>query len=170
MLGFFKYADFTLSSVRSVAEWLGYGLHLPSLDLILPVGIAFYTFHTITYIVDSYRGVITPTRNFFEFSVYVSLFAQLVAGPIVRFRQIEADLDNVDEAEQRRDLETAWSFFAIGLFKNLVADPIAAVIDPALVNPASLSTLDAWLAAIGYSYQWYFDFSGYTATWRSASD
>ena len=59
----------------------------------LPVGISFYTFHTITYIVDSYRGVITPTRNLFEFSSYVSLFSQLVAGPIVRFRQIEQDLD-----------------------------------------------------------------------------
>ena len=163
LLGFFKYADFTLSSMRGVAEWLDYGLNLPSLDIILPVGISFYTFHTITYIVDSYRGVITPTRNLFEFLAYVSLFPQLIAGPIVRFRQIEADLDNVDEAIQRRDLETGWSFFALGLFKKvLIADSIAAVIDPALVTPASLSTLDAWLAAIGYSYQLYFDFSGYS--------
>ena len=85
LLGFFRYPDFTLSSMQGVAGWLGYGLNVPSLDMILPVGISFYTFHTITYIVDSYRGVITPTRNFFEFSAYVSLFAQLVAGPINGF-------------------------------------------------------------------------------------
>jgi alginate O-acetyltransferase complex protein AlgI len=163
LLGFFKYADFTLSSMKGVAGWLGYELNVPSLDIILPVGISFYTFHTITYIVDSYRGVITPTRNFFEFSAYVSLFAQLVAGPIVRFRQIEADLDHVDQAAQRRDLEKAWSFFAIGMCKKvLIADQIAAVIDPALVTPASLSTPGAWLAALGYTYQLYFDFSGYS--------
>ncbi len=72
------------------------------LHIVLPVGISFYTFHTITYIVDSYRGVITPTRNLFEFSSYVSLFAQLVAGPIVRFRQIEQDLEHIDQAERPR--------------------------------------------------------------------
>ena len=87
--------------MRGVAEWLDYGLNLPSLDIILPVGISFYTFHTITYIVDSYRGVITPTRNLFEFSAYVSLFSQLVAGPIVRFRQIESDLEMSTTADRR---------------------------------------------------------------------
>ena len=73
---------------------------MPHYDIILPVGISFYTFHTISYIVDSYRGVIKPTRNFFEFAAYVSLFSQLVAGPIVRFRQIEADLETLGDADR----------------------------------------------------------------------
>jgi alginate O-acetyltransferase complex protein AlgI len=163
LLGFFKYAGFTLMSLDGLAAWLGYELDVAPLNIVLPVGISFYTFHTITYIVDCYRGVVTPTRNFFEFSSYVSLFAQLVAGPIVRFRQIEADLDDVHHALARRDLERAWSFFVIGLGKKvLIADTIATVIDPALTNPAALSTVDAWLAAIGYTYQLYFDFSGYS--------
>src|SRR5688572_16047637 len=87
LLGFFKYTNFILDSARSL---LGLSeMAVPHLNIILPIGISFYTFHTITYIVDSYRGVITPTRNIFEFSAYVSLFSQLVAGPIVRFRQLE---------------------------------------------------------------------------------
>ena len=104
-----------------------------------------------------------PTRNFFEFSAYVSLFAQLVAGPIVRFRQIEADLDDIGAARERRDLDRAWSFFAIGLAKKvLIADTIAALINPMWANLGSLSTTDAWLAVLGYAYQLYFDFSGYS--------
>ena len=112
LLGYFKYAGFTVRSFQGLASWLGYPIDLPALDIVLPVGISFYTFHTITYIVDCYRGVVTPTRNLAEFSSYVSLFAQLVAGPIVRFRQIEGDLDDVEHARERRDLERAWSFFA----------------------------------------------------------
>jgi alginate O-acetyltransferase complex protein AlgI len=163
LLGFFKYAGFALSTAQSAAEWLGVDARFPTLQIILPVGISFYTFHTITYIVDCYRGVVQPTRKFFEFSTYVSLFAQLIAGPIVRFRQIEQDLHSLDQAETRRDLERAWSFFAIGLFKKvLIADSIAGLIDPALKSVHTLSTADAWLVALGYTYQLYFDFSGYS--------
>src|SRR5215470_11201921 len=93
LLGFFKYANFMLATVSDVASWFHTNLVLWYLDVTLPVGISFYTFHTITYIVDSYRGVVRPTRNLFEFSCYVSLFAQLVAGPIVRFGQVERDLE-----------------------------------------------------------------------------
>ena len=94
LLGFFKYAEFW-SCRRRVAHVVGVDVSVPHFDIVLPIGISFYTFHTITYIVDSYRGVIRPTRNFFEFSTYVSLFSQLVAGPIVRFRQIEEDLESI---------------------------------------------------------------------------
>jgi alginate O-acetyltransferase complex protein AlgI len=133
------------------------------MDIILPVGISFYTFHTISYVVDAYRGDITPTRNIFEFSCYVSFFAQLVAGPIVRFRQIESDLDHIHQADRSKNLNAGWSFFTIGLAKKvIVADTIAAVIDPALSGYARLSTLDAWLCMVGYTYQLYFDFSGYS--------
>ena len=163
LLGFFKYANFTLATAAQLGAWLGSPLVLPKLDVILPVGISFYTFHTVTYIVDAYRRVIVPTRNFFEFSCYVSLFAQLVAGPIVRFRQIEADLERIGQADRAKTLDIGWSFFVIGLAKKvLIADTIAAVIDPALSRYTELSTLDAWLCVLGYTYQLYFDFSGYS--------
>jgi alginate O-acetyltransferase complex protein AlgI len=163
LLCFFKYTNFALATVSSVASVIGTPLEVSLLDIILPVGISFYTFHTITYIVDAYRGVITPTRNVFEFSCYVSLFAQLVAGPIVRFRQIERDLDHIDEANRTRNLNVAWSCFTIGLVKKvLVADTIAAIIDPALANYAELSSVSMWLCMLGYTYQLYFDFSGYS--------
>jgi alginate O-acetyltransferase complex protein AlgI len=163
LLGTFKYANFVLST----GNWLLQAVHLnfraPSFDIVLPIGISFYTFHTITYIVDSYRGVITPTRNVFEFSCYVSLFSQLVAGPIVRFRQIEGDLENIDHANRREYLERGWSFFVLGMVKKvLIADSIAWIINPALAQWQSLSTPDAWLCMLGYTYQLYFDFSGYS--------
>ena len=163
LLGFFKYANFGLSSTQTVVRWLGGEVTLPHLDIVLPVGISFYTFHTITYIVDSYRGVIRPTRNFFEFSCYVSLFSQLVAGPIVRFRQIEEDLEAIATADHRRWLGRGLSFFAVGMVeKVLIADSLAAFVDPALAQYHLLSTGGAWLAMLGYTFQLYFDFSGYS--------
>jgi len=163
LLGFFKYFNFTLSSFAEVSSWFHLPIHPPELNIILPVGISFYTFHTITYMVDAYRGVITPTRNFWEFSCYVSLFSQLVAGPIVRFRQVETDLENLDHADRTRWLDRGWSFFAIGMLKKvLIADTIAAVINPLWNDPAHLSTATAWLCVLGYTYQIYFDFSGYS--------
>jgi len=95
MLGFFKYVSFILESAGSLASLMGFHIDMPALAIILPVGISFYTFHTISYVIDAYRGTIVPTRNFLEFSCYVSLFSQLVAGPIVRFRQVEADLERI---------------------------------------------------------------------------
>jgi alginate O-acetyltransferase complex protein AlgI len=113
--------------------------------------------------VDSYRGTIKPTRNLFEFAAYVSLFSQLVAGPIVRFRQIEADLESLGGASRTRWLGRGLSFFTIGLVEKVVlADAIASVIDPALAHYATLSTAGTWLAVLGYTYQLYFDFCGYS--------
>src|SRR5580704_5939109 len=109
LLAGFKYANFALASSNWFFRAMHWHVTAPTFDIVLPIGISFYTFHTITYIVDSYRGVITPTRNVFEFSCYVSLFSQLVAGPIVRFRQIEQDLENIDHANRGGDLERGWS-------------------------------------------------------------
>jgi alginate O-acetyltransferase complex protein AlgI len=164
LLAFFKYFNFALDSTRAVVSWFGADVALPHLDIILPVGISFYTFHTITYIVDAYRGVITPTRNFFEFSTYVSLFSQLVAGPIVRFRQVEEDLDHLDSATRTRWIVPGVQFFVIGLIEKVVlADSIAAFVDPALQQWSSLSTAGAWMAMLGYTFQLYFDFCGYSS-------
>ncbi|HEX5632295.1 MAG TPA: MBOAT family protein [Gemmatimonadales bacterium] len=163
LLGFFKYADFTLSTLGSLAHLAGADVRVPHLDIILPIGISFYTFHTISYIVDAYRRVITPTRDFFEFSCYVSLFSQLVAGPIVRFRQIEQDLENIGHVDRTRWLRRGLSLFVVGLVeKVLIADSIAAFVDPALADYRTLSTAGTWLAMLGYTYQLYFDFSGYS--------
>ena len=182
LLGFFKYFKFWNSAMSS-GEWvvslwgmdgalsLLWKFHLHSLlwskgllaGAVLPVGISFYTFHTISYIVDSYRGTIKPTTNIFEFACYVALFPQLVAGPIVRFRQVENDLEHLDLANRRSGLDIGWSYFVIGLIKKvLIADTIAAVINPALVSFSSLGTAGGWLCALGYTYQIYFDFSGYS--------
>jgi len=182
LLSFFKYLGvwkFALSSGEwftslwgmDTASSLLWKLHLHSLlwskdflaGALLPVGISFYTFHTISYIVDSYRGNIKPTSNIFEFACYVALFPQLVAGPIVRFRQVESDLEHLDAANRRSGLDIGWSYFVIGLIKKvLIADTIAAVINPGLTSFSTLGTGGAWLCALGYTYQIYFDFSGYS--------
>ncbi len=163
LLGFFKYTNFALSTARDVVNLFGWEMAVPHLNIILPVGISFYTFHTITYIVDSYRGVIRPTTNFFEFSAYVSLFSQLVAGPIVRFRQIERDLLGLGHADRQRWLTKGVSFFIIGLVeKVVVADTLASFVDPALAQYQDLSSVGAWVAMLGYTFQLYFDFAGYS--------
>jgi alginate O-acetyltransferase complex protein AlgI len=164
LLGFFKYAGFFLDTTRAGFALLGVPVRVPSLSIVLPIGISFYTFHTISYIVDTYRRKITPTRNLFEFSCYVSLFSQLVAGPIVRFRQIESDLEKLGTAHDRRAFwGIGWSFLAIGMMKKvLIADSLAAIIDPALVHYPSLGMPGAWMCMVGYAYQLYFDFSGYS--------
>lgn len=163
LLAFFKYANFLLENIAAVTQSFGWSFMDRRLDIILPVGISFYTFHTITYIVDCYRGAIKPTRNLFEFGAYVSLFSQLVAGPIVRFRQIEEDLENLGSADQSRWLTRGISFFLFGLIEKVfIADTLAPFVDAAWKEYHQLSTAGAWLAVLGYSCQLYFDFSGYS--------
>jgi alginate O-acetyltransferase complex protein AlgI len=163
LLAFFKYADFALDTFRSLSTWAGSPIAVPHFHVLLPIGISFYTFHTISYVVDAYRRVITPSRRFFEFSCYVSLFCQLVAGPIVRFRQIENDLDAIAQAGRKTYWNRGWSFFAIGMAKKvLLADTIASIVDPAFARYATLSTSATWLVVLGYTAQIYFDFSGYS--------
>ena len=163
LLGFFKYTNFALDSVRSLAHVAGTEISVPHLNIVLPIGISFYTFHTISYIVDSYRGTITPTRNLWEFATYVSLFSQLVAGPIVRFRQIEEDLEAIGSSSRTRWLTRGVSFFCIGLVeKVLIADTLAAMVDPSFAHWQELSTAGTWLAVLGYTFQLLFDFSGYS--------
>ncbi len=163
LLGFFKYANFGAATIGRVLHAFGTDIRIPHLDIILPIGISFYTFHTISYIVDSYRRTIKPTRNLFEFAAYVSLFSQLIAGPIVRFRQIEADLLALGRQDRTRWLGLGVALFCVGLVeKVLVADSLAAFVDPALATYRTLSTGGAWLAMLGYTFQLYFDFSGYS--------
>lgn len=163
LLGYFKYAGFFSRSVNQFVDLLGWQANLPVLNVVLPIGISFYTFHTISYIVDSYKRVITPTRSIWEFGAYVSLFSQLVAGPIVRFREIEKDLENVARASRRSGLSLGLSFLAFGMFeKVIIADSLAHFVNPMFSRYEALSTLGTWLAVLGYTFQLYFDFSGYS--------
>jgi alginate O-acetyltransferase complex protein AlgI len=163
LLGFFKYAGFAVQTMQKVVDVAGWDIHLPVLQIVLPVGISFYTFHTITYIVDSYRGVIKPTRRFFEFSSYVALFSQLVAGPIVRFRQIERDLENLGDVDRHQWLMVGLSWFVFGLVeKVVVADSLAHYVDAGLQTTHGLTSWSAWLLMLGYTFQIYFDFCGYS--------
>ncbi|WP_216327533.1 MBOAT family O-acyltransferase [Deinococcus aestuarii] len=159
LLGFFKYYNFFAESLHAVAP----AFAPPLLNIILPIGISFYTFHTISYVVDVAAGRVRATSNIFEYLTYVSLFSQLVAGPIVRFRQIEADLERIDKPPQTDQMALGVGFFAVGLIKKVViADTIARMVDPMLANHENLSMLGAWMAALGYTFQLYFDFSGYS--------
>ncbi len=163
LLGFFKYANFFLALLADFCRLVQIPFSFKPLSIVLPVGISFYTFHTITYVVDCYRRTISPTRNLFEFSSYVSLFAQLVAGPIVRFGQIEQDLERIDRADRKTGWALGWWFFALGMIKKvLIADTIASYINPVWAQSGRLSTLSSWLVVLGYSYELYFDFSGYS--------
>jgi alginate O-acetyltransferase complex protein AlgI len=159
ILGFFKYYNFGVASLAAIAP--GFAPRL--LDLVLPVGISFYTFHTISYVADVAAGRVRPTRDLVKYLAYVSLFPQLVAGPIVRYRQIEEDLDQVGAPLDEDHVARGIGFFVTGLIKKVVvADQIGAFIDPMLASYGTLSVAGAWAAALGYTLQLYFDFSGYS--------
>ena len=159
LLGFFKYYNFFASNMRAISTTLP----LPPLNIVLPIGISFYTFHTISYVLDVYAGRVKATRNFFEYLTYVSLFSQLVAGPIVRFRQIENDLENIDDAPHENWFAKGIAFFIIGLMRKvIIADHIAEYINPMLQSYHTMGFAAAWVAALGYTCQLYFDFAGYS--------
>lgn len=159
ILGIFKYYDFFAVTLHGLVP----DLSLPLLRVALPVGISFYTFHTISYVVDVAERRVTACRNVWEYLAYVNLFSQLVAGPIVRFRQIEEDLEHLDGPPREDWLARGIGLFLVGLAKKvMVADQIASRVNPILANYHSMSTIDAWTAALGYTVQLYFDFSGYS--------
>ena len=159
LLGFFKYYDFFATSVASLLP----AGSLPILHIVLPIGISFYTFHTISYVVDVTSGRVKATRNIWEYLAYVNLFSQLVAGPIVRFRQIEDDLEHIDGPPREDWIARGIGFFMVGLAKKvMIADHIAAGVNPILAHYTTMSSAAAWTAALGYTAQLYFDFSGYS--------
>ncbi|WP_282948084.1 MBOAT family O-acyltransferase [Cellulomonas endometrii] len=162
VLGWYKYAGFFTSSVDAVAERLGLGNPLPVLDVALPLGISFFVFQGISYLVDVYRGTIAPTRNFVVFGAYKSLFPQLIAGPIVRYRDIADALDHRAVTESM--VFQGVVRFVIGFTKKvLLADTFALTADAIFALPQDqLSTSTAWLGTIAYTLQIYFDFSAYS--------
>ncbi len=163
VLGFFKYAIFALENANSILSLLGSATQLPYRNIVLPVGISFYTFQTMSYTIDVYRRVVEPTQDFIKYLAYVSLFPQLVAGPIVRYATLSKQLDELPVRPAPQLLALGVTLFVLGLAKKvLIADVIAFRIDPFWDNVEGLTTVTAWVAFIGYGLQLYFDFSGYS--------
>ena len=157
LLAFFKYTDFFIGTVNSV-----FGAHIGKLGLPLPIGISFYTFQTMSYTADVYRGEAKVQKNIITFGAYVSMFPQLIAGPIVRYRDVAEQLDGrVHTADRFGD---GVKRFVTGLGKKvLLANNIGMLWDAiSSTDPANLSAVGAWLGMIAFAFQIYFDFSGYS--------
>ncbi len=162
LLGFFKYFNFAVDSYDALLAFLGFsGLQLDTvLRVTLPLGISFYTFQSMSYTIDVYRGRCPALRNPIDFACYVSMFPQLVAGPIIRFNEI------VDQLRERRHtfdkIARGLALFSLGMAKKvLVANPCGKIADLCF-NAGSVHFLDAWYGATAYAFQIYFDFSGYS--------
>ena len=155
LLGYCKYADFFIENFNAVT-----GLSLPLLKIALPIGISFYTFQIASYEIDVYRGDVAVQHNFIDFAAYVAMFPQLIAGPIVRYRDIAPQLK-----ERTHSLETAASGasrFAVGLGKKVLVANVLAQLVSAYKASAEQTALYAWLYAGAFTLQIYFDFSGYS--------
>jgi alginate O-acetyltransferase complex protein AlgI len=163
LLGYFKYADFFLGSLNGIGRRLGLPVELPTLQILLPIGISFYTFNSISYTIDVFRRRITPTRHLLEYTTFVALFPHLIAGPIVRFSDLAEHLRRPRPALTSRAVSVGLFFLVCGLTKKLlIADQLSPRVDRLFADPAQLGVIGAWAAALGYSLQLYFDFSGYS--------
>lgn len=164
ILGLFKYFNFGIDNFNRAAESLGLDAWVwhDVIQITLPLGISFYTFQSLSYTIDVYRGDTKATRNFLDFSCFVTLFPQLVAGPIVRYRDIASQL--VNRVITREGFAEGVRRFIIGLGKKvLIANTVAAVADDIFAIPThDLTTGVAWLGIVCYTLQIYFDFSGYS--------
>ncbi len=160
LLGYFKYCDFFIAQINRVLGLAGLE-PLGLLGLILPVGISFYTFQSMSYTIDIYRGQLTPTPSLLRFLFFVAAFPQLVAGPIVRAREFLPQLHG--NLARRSDPSGLW-LVLYGLFKKMVvADQIGAfVVDPCFADPAAFSSPELILAAYAYAFQIFLDFSAYS--------
>jgi Predicted membrane protein involved in D-alanine export len=155
MLGFFKYADFLLLNINQLL-----GTTIPYLHLSLPIGISFFTFQTMSYTIDVYRGETKAERGFLNFATYVSLFPQLVAGPIVRYQTISDELKN--RRHTLAQVSNGLKRFVIGLSKKVLIANQLGELSNIFRDSHEPSVLFYWIYAIAFSLQIYFDFSGYS--------
>ena len=159
LLAFFKYYTFTAENLNRLAQIFG-GASLPLLSVALPIGISFYTFESLSYTIDVYRGVVAPARRFSDISCFVSLFPHLVAGPIVRYNVLAEQIRQRDHSMEK--FTAGIAMFMLGFAKKiLLANPMGRVADAVFAASAPLP-LDAWAGAVAYAFQIYFDFSGYS--------
>jgi len=168
LLGVFKYYNFFAENVRAAFHVLGFDLPLPVLSVLLPVGISFYTFQSLGYTIDVYRGRCAARRNFIDFALYVSFFPQLVAGPIERATNLLPQVERPRSIDLTR-IDSAVCLMAWGFFKKLVvADNLAIYVDRLYSYPA-LPFLMTFTAALGFTMQLFADFSAYTDIARGAA-
>ncbi len=164
VLGFFKYSNFFIDNLNMVLDHFDIHRFDNIPDVVLPVGISFYTFQSLSYTIDLYRSHSRAYHRFTPFAAYVALFPQLIAGPIIRHTELVEQLD--ESAGKRitlKNINRGLTFFIIGLAKKiLIADTIAKAIDPVISMMDIATTLEAWMCAFGYTLQLYFDFSGYS--------
>jgi D-alanyl-lipoteichoic acid acyltransferase DltB (MBOAT superfamily) len=169
ILGFFKYFDFFITSAAELLETLGLHASLPTLSIILPVGISFYTFQTMGYTIDVYRGNHSPAKRFDSFALYVAYFPQLVAGPIERSQSLLPQIENPRKVDSA-DWNTGLQLIVFGFFKKLcIADGVAPYVDRAFANPTELTGPEVLLSVYLFALQIYGDFSGYTNIARGVS-
>jgi len=162
LLGYFKYANFFLDSLEQTLRFIGAEVSLPTLRVLLPIGISFYTFEAISYIVDVYHRRIKAERSLPNFLLFILFFPHLVAGPIVRARDFLPQISRHKHWSWLR-MQHGTELFLLGLFKKLaIADRMAAVADPIFANPEAFRTSTVWLGILAYSVQIYCDFSGYS--------
>ncbi len=162
ILGWFKYYGFFVSSALNLFNSIGVELPLPLLQVTLPVGISFFTFQALSYVIDIYRGE-QDKAPLLDFAVYLAFFPQLVAGPIVRSREFLPQLHGPKDP-RAVDATRAFGLIAGGLFKKVVvANTLATtIVDPVFASPGQFSALEVLMAVYGYAVQIYADFSGYT--------
>jgi alginate O-acetyltransferase complex protein AlgI len=163
LLGFFKYANFFLDSTYRVLGLFDVSLSRPTLDIILPLGISFYTFETISYIVDIYNGRTRAVRNPLDYAIFIMFFPHLVAGPIVRPR------DFLPQVRRPKQFDWARAHLGIRMFllgflkKSVIADNLGQLaVDPIFGSPAGYGSWSIWLGVLAYAIQIYADFSGYS--------
>lgn len=155
LLAYYKYSNFFIENVNNL-----FNLDLKYLSVILPLGISFFTFQNISYLVDVYKGEVAAQKNIFQYATYIALFPQLIAGPIVRYKDINEELEN--RKENFSDFSNGVVRFIIGLSKKVVIANTIGSMCVTLNGLAEKTVLSHILEAIGYTFQLYFDFSGYS--------
>lgn len=163
LLFYFKYSNFFIENVNSVMHLIGIN-GIPWTKLVLPIGISFYTFETITYVVDVYRRIHKPLDNFWEYQLYIILFPKLIAGPIIRYHDLADQITDRSQNETMDNRITGFYRFVIGLAKKvLIANHMGQYADTVFAMDLSqLGSSTAWVGILAYTFQIYFDFSGYS--------
>jgi alginate O-acetyltransferase complex protein AlgI len=163
LLFYFKYSNFFVENVNSVLHLFGVN-GIPWIKLVLPIGISFYTFETITYVVDVYRRIHKPLDNFWEYQLYIILFPKLIAGPIIRYHDLADQITDRSQNETVDNRITGFYRFVIGLAKKvLIANHMGQYADTVFAMDISqLGSSTAWVGILAYTFQIYFDFSGYS--------
>ena len=162
ILGFFKYFNFFIESATQFFHFLGIPHSLTTLNIILPVGLSFYTFHTMSYSLDVYSGKIKPAKSFADLALYVSFFPQLVAGPIVRASTFLPQLEEPRKFGQIH-FKACLMLFLIGFIKKAcISDRLSPIVDQFFAAPDIYTASSAWIGVLFYAVQIYCDFSGYS--------